>query len=385
MNRSFLAFATLPLAVIFAVSNCYGQEKIRIDEDTVHVTDSPWTDSRADTDANLNSISAVDGNHVWVCGTHGTVLRSTDGGSQWKVRTMDKVGGKVPDLADIHAFDDATAIVISSDSPAKIFRTTNGGLRWKAVLKYPDAAVTFRTLTFWDTNRGVVTGSSVDGKILLLRTTDAGMTWKRVASESRPGLEYGEQCPSIGGTAVQVRGNDGLVIALGGDANAKPGNSCRMLMTNDFLRSWTVGSVPVKRTANGGIFSVHFIDGKNGVAVGGQPEHPDFSRRIYSVTKDNGKTWGTPSPAVPPSGLRTSVDHYIDGKEIVLVAVGPNGTDLSTDLGNRWRKVSDKGFNTVHFDQQGDGWAAGDEGKVAKWTPEVIRKQRVKKQPARRR
>ena len=57
-----------------------------------------------------------------------------------------------------------------------------------------------------------------------------------------------------------------------------------------------------------------------------------------------------------------------------MVAVGPSGTDLSTDLGNKWRKVSDKGYRVVNFASEGKiGFAAGDEGRIARWIPESVK------------
>ena len=65
--------------------------------------------------------------------------------------------------------------------------------------------------------------------------------------------------------------------------------------------------------------------------------------------------------------------QFVDGKEIKLVAVGPSGTDLSTVLGNKWRKVSDKGFRVVGFETEGKiGFAAGDDGRIARWIPEAV-------------
>ena len=52
----------------------------------------------------------------------------------------------------------------------------------------------------------------------------------------------------------------------------------------------------------------------------------------------------------------------------MFVAVGPNGTDLSTDLGKNWVRVSNQGFHAIQFSANGSvGWATGDDGRIAKW------------------
>jgi len=174
---------------------------------------------------------------------------------------------------------------------------------------------------------------------------------------------------------MQTRGDKSVYIGLGGGNKGEMKDSSRMLITKDFCRTWSVSSLPLKRSETSGIFSVHFINDTDGVAVGGDYKNEDGTESNYAFTTNGGSTWSTTSPRVPPSGFRSCVAQYVSGKEIGLVAVGPNGTDLSTDLGHKWRRVSDKGFNVVRFSPDGKaGWAAGAEGWIAKWkTPKVAK------------
>lgn len=51
-----------------------------------------------------------------------------------------------------------------------------------------------------------------------------------------------------------------------------------------------------------------------------------------------------------------------------MIAVGTNGTDRSTDLGNKWHRISNEGFNAVDFGPNGRvGWAVGADGRIASW------------------
>ena len=378
MNRvlQMFVFAALTCSIVAMIvtTPCMAQEKLRINSETVAVLKSPWKDIETSCKSNLYGLHVTNKDIIWASGDDGTVLQSSNGGTSWrtsKVEDPDYPDG--PLLCDIHGFDEATAIAISAENPAKIYRTTNGGLRWKAMLEYPGDKVFFRSLSFWDDRRGIVMGKPIDGRMLMLRTSDGGVVWKRLKTEHRPLMNSGEAAMVSNGSNMESKGEQTLVVGLGGATNESRENS-RVLISKDFCRSWVSGSVPVRRSETGGVYSVHFATEKDGVVIGGDAKNPKSNDRIYAVTSDGGRTWGVPSPAVPPSGFRSCVAQYVDGNEIKLVAVGPNGSDLSTDLGNKWRKVSEKGFRVVNFAPNGKvGFAAGDDGRIARWIPESVK------------
>ncbi len=373
----FLFFTFTNVATILD-NPCFAQEKLRIDTETVAVQKSPWKEIQPSTESNLHGLHVANKNIIWACGEDGTTLRSNNGGDSWKVsKVKDPAYPDGPLLVDIHGLDDATALAISAESPAKIYRTTNGGLRWKTILEYPGDNIFFRSLSFWDQRRGIVMGNAVDGKMLLLRTSDGGVTWKRLKSDHRPPMNAGETGLVSNGSNMESKGAQMLVVGLGG-AGTGSRDSSRVLVSTDFCNSWISGSVPVRRSENGGIYSVHFTTEKDGVVIGGDKNNPEANERVYAVTSNGGNTWGVPSPAYPPSGFRSCVAQFVDGKEIKLVAVGPSGTDLSTDLGNKWRKVSDKGFRVVSFAPESKtGFAAGDNGRLARWVPDAVKTKSV--------
>ena len=374
-------FSQIVFSVLFSLtsvgtnlnSHCVAQEKLRIDTETVAVQKSPWEEIQVSTKSSLHGLHVVNKDIIWASGDDGTTLLSTDGGVSWRERKVeDPAYPDGPLLVDIHGFDDAIALAISAETPAKIYRTTNGGLRWKTILEYPGDKIFFRSLSFWDERRGIVMGNAIDGKMLLLRTSDGGVTWKRLKSDHRPTMNAGETGMVGNGSNMESKGAQMLVVGLGGTESGSRDNS-RVLVSTDFCNTWRSGSVPVRRSEAGGVFSVHFTTEKDGVAIGGDEKNPDVRDRIYAVTSDGGNSWGVPSPAYPPSGFCSCVAQFVDGKEIKLVAVGPSGTDLSTDLGNKWRKVSDKGFRVVGFETEGKiGFAAGDDGRIARWIPEAV-------------
>ncbi|MEU1024416.1 oxidoreductase, partial [Streptomyces sp. NPDC005904] len=53
------------------------------------------------------------------------------------------------------------------------------------------------------------------------------------------------------------------------------------------------------------------------------------------------------------------------------LAVGPTGTDLTSDGGRTWRTVDPGSFDTVDCARDGGCWASGEKGRVARlerWT-----------------
>jgi hypothetical protein len=57
-----------------------------------------------------------------------------------------------------------------------------------------------------------------------------------------------------------------------------------------------------------------------------------------------------------------------------MVAVGPTGTDLSTDGGGSWRRLGAVGFDAVGFVASGVGWAVGEGGRIARFSGAVSRR-----------
>jgi len=209
----------------------------------------------------------------------------------------------------------------------------------------------------------------IDGRVWLARTKDGGKSWNSLKNENLPVVEKGEAGFAASGTNMCVVGSDVCFIGLGGTEENKTRNSSRMLISTDRGKSWSfAGPIPIGRSPSAGIFSVWFADNRHGVAIGGDYQKEDDTTSNYAVTRDGGKTWTTPSPRVPPSGYRSCVASWKKGREVKLVAVGTNGTDMSTDLGDKWVRISNKGFNSVDFSQTGrSGWAVGPEGSVARW------------------
>ena len=68
-----------------------------------------WHPQKSNTDASLLGLSIVKGNVVWVSGTGGTFVRTTDGGETWQAGTV--AGAEKLDFREVYAIDGETDLI----------------------------------------------------------------------------------------------------------------------------------------------------------------------------------------------------------------------------------------------------------------------------------
>src|SRR5512135_3727387 len=89
-----------------------------------------WTNQQSGTRERLRGISAVSSNVAWASGTHGTYLRTTDGGTTWIVGHVP--GADSLDFRDVEAFGPAKAFLLSigPGNASRIYKTVDAGKTW---------------------------------------------------------------------------------------------------------------------------------------------------------------------------------------------------------------------------------------------------------------
>jgi photosystem II stability/assembly factor-like uncharacterized protein len=214
----------------------------------------------------------------------------------------------------------------------------------------------------------------IDGRIVLIESSDGGRTWRELPEERRPKVEPGEAGFAASGTNMCVDGEHGLYIALGGAVPGERHPSSRVVYSNDRGKTWSTTTVPIPRAQTSGIFSIEVQDGRHAVAVGGDYSKPDSTTGNVAVAPHSIREWSVPTRS-GPRGYRSCVARIQRGKSGAkpidrtrwLIAVGPNGTDISKDGGHSWQLVNELGFHSVQFAPDGAvGWATGADGRVAK-------------------
>lgn len=307
--------------------------------------------------AHLRGLWLVNEQIAWASGTQGTILKTTDGGTNWQKIVV--AGYEDKDFRDIVAFDANKAFIINAGSPAYILQTKDGGASWQKVYENTSPKAFLDDIGFWNEKTGLVFGDPDEkGFFVLLKTEDYGATWQNIG-ERLPKAQENEAGFAASGTIMRFRDTTHIWIATGG------GSSSRVLFSDNAGKTWTSFNTPIMAGKNSqGIFSMAFKDKKSGVAVGGDYTKPQESKLTSIYTKNGGKTWKLSKEF--SSGYRSGVS-YVSGNS--YIATGTNGTDFSDNGGKSWQNVSSEGFNTIRFlPNQKIGWAVGNKGKIARIT-----------------
>ncbi|HET6974829.1 MAG TPA: hypothetical protein VFI24_00785 [Pyrinomonadaceae bacterium] len=316
-----------------------------------------WTTQTSGVTARLRGVSAVNEQVAWASGSGATVLRTVDGGMNWEKL---KVTDEALDFRDVDAIDAQTAYILSigNGSASRIYKTTDSGKTWKLQFKNNDEKAFLDAMSFWDANHGIVFGDSVNEQFYILTTADGGNTWTRVPPENLPPAQGNEGAFAASGTNIALFGKSHAWIGTGAAAKS------RVLHTSDGGRTWQVADTPLASGSSSGIFSIAFRDAKHGVITGGDYRKESEAVDNMAITSDGGVTWKLVKGL---SGFR-SVVTYVPGTK-TLIAVGPSGSDYSTDDGRTWTTISGPGFDTFSFARgKNVGWGAGAKGTIGKLT-----------------
>jgi photosystem II stability/assembly factor-like uncharacterized protein len=316
-------------------------------------TTPQWTVQLSGVTARLRGVSAVSERIVWASGAGGTVLRTENGGETWRAVTVPDAGSL--DFRDIDGVDERTAYVLSigPGDASRIYKTTDAGATWTMQFRNGDPKMFFDAMAFRDPDTGYAFSDSVDTQFVVLKTTDGGKAWNRIPVAALPPAVAGEGAYAASGTNVTVDG-DRVWIAT---------TASRVLRSGDGGESWSVSTTPLPTGPSAGIFSIAFRNGSNGIVVGGDYKKEGEAVDNLALTFDGGATWRL---AKGLSGFR-SVVAYAPLRPATIVAVGPSGSDISTDNGKTWNAIAGPGFHAISFaPASGSVWGVGEKGIIGR-------------------
>lgn len=318
-----------------------------------------WELQKSGVETSIRALGAVDEKVCWFGTAKGTVGRTTDGGKTWKCFVVE--GAEDLEFRDVEAFDADRCIAMSvgEGGASRIYRTMDGGETWKLVYQNTAPKGFFDGIAFWDEQNGILAGDPVDGHLVVLRTVDGGASWR--ALDATPEMKDGENAFAASGTHLTVAPGGYVWIGSGGRA-------ARVFYSNDFGGSWSVFDTPmIAGKDSTGIFSLAFRDSFHGIAVGGDYTREEEGERNAFATSDGGKSWtmlkGDDDSSV--FSFRSCVRYILDPERVI--AVGPDGCNVSGDGGKTWTLFGDQGFHTFSVGVSENAiWAAGSEGRIAR-------------------
>ena len=360
-----------------------------------------WQLQQSNTTADLRGIHSVGNGVAWASGSKGTVLRTTDNGTNWQLCAI-PLGAEALDFRGIQAFDAQTAIVMSSGKGdlSRLYKTTDACKTWKLVFTNPDPEGFWDALQF-DTRKkstllgaqspefGVLVGDPVNRHFPIFLSRDYGDHWERQIRESPMAEEGGESLFAASNSALFVSGVNQrrfvtggkggpreLWFWVGGDDSgvedalnvAKGARPFRYV-----TRGWELETLPSKSLQeSSGAFSVasNYVDYTE-VVVGGDYSRPN-ERRDTAWYQGRYRRWT--AATTPPHGYRSAVTYHPAKK--AWITVGPNGTDASTDDGRNWHALrpgpseapdSDKQWNALSLP-----FVVGPKGRIGILRPDAL-------------
>lgn len=328
---------------------------------SVGTVSAQWVAQSSGTEVRFRGVSAVSSSVAWASGDKGTFARTTDGGKTWATGTVPGAGEL--DFRDVDAFDADTAylLAIGEGEKSRIYKTTDGGRNWELQFKSTRPEAFFDAMAFWDRDHGIAMSDPVNGRFLIITTSDGGRNWKEMPPDGMPAALAGEGGFAASGTCIAVWGKRNVWFGTGGPGGA------RIFRSNDGGRTWNVTSTPIVSGKAAGIFSITFWNAKEGVAVGGDYTKEREAKDNVAVTWDGGRTW-TLIKGTLPGGYRSCVALLSGKKRATLIAVGPSGSDYSTDGGRSWKPLSVDGYHSASFASSQSGWAVGERGRISSYS-----------------
>ncbi|HWC21070.1 MAG TPA: YCF48-related protein [Flexivirga sp.] len=329
---------------------------------SLHQQGYSWSPRPTGVQEQFRGLAPVSSRVAWVSGEKGSVLRTTDGGKHWT--DVSPAAAKADGLAlrDIEAWDSehAEALSIGPGSDSRIFRTDDGGQTWQQVFTNTDPAAFYDCMAFSSKGIGLAMSDPVDGYFRIARTTDSGKSWTALPTTGMPkalGNEFGF---AASGTCL-VSAQDAHGARPGEFWFATGGESPRVFHTTNAGDSWTVEDTTVRAGDAAGIYSIAFKNHGTGVAVGGDYTAPTDGTDA-AATKHGSSPWKASSNAL--GGYRSGV-AYVPGWGNAVIAVGPTGSDVSSDGGRTWSTFDTTDYDGIHCASDGACWASGPDGAVA--------------------
>ncbi|MBK8550415.1 MAG: hypothetical protein IPL53_04865 [Ignavibacteria bacterium] len=296
---------------------------------------SNWIQLTSNTSNDLSEIFFINNNIGFAVGRSGIVIRTKDGGTRW---TQFKTG--LNDyLHDVTFINKFTGYIAGLNGT--ILKTSNSGDSWKKLKTFSGAPLF--CLSFLNENEGAAGGYTT-----ILKTSDGGMNWRS------QNINFNPSCAIVGISCI-----DNNTIYAAGNSSAgsfykSADNGANWISSSLNLPYLFDGSVDLLR-------SMSFININTGFIV------TDFGTILK--TTNAGMSWQKDS-SFRPSYEKLSVMYDINFRDPGFINIsGSGGTIIrSTNSGLNWtaRTGNKKTLKGSCFINSKTGFAVGEKGIVLK-------------------
>ncbi|MCF8325157.1 MAG: hypothetical protein K9I84_09390 [Leadbetterella sp.] len=307
-----------------------------------------WKLNTFENKASFRAIDMLDSTNIWISGSKGSILKSTDSGKTWKNVCPEQY--KAFDFRGISALNPNEIVAMSagdgSEGKAFLIKSSNGGKTWNMVLEKKEKGVFFDSIKFKDSKNGFVLGDAIDKKPYLLQTKNGGMTWSRV--KNLPDIMVGEASFAASNSCISIYKNQVWFNTQN-----------RIFYSKNLGKSWEVLETPFESGRSLGIFGTFFFSKTKGMIVGGDYVDDKKPTLQYAFTENAGKLWQT-KENYSRYGLTECVSKI---SENIFISVGTIGTAISTEKGKTWKEKDKESFHVVSC-KDNKCVAAGGNGRI---------------------
>jgi len=300
----------------------------------------------------FRGLCVVNDQIIWISGSRGTLAKSIDGGKTFNFQQLKDYPKS--DFRDIEAFDDKTAVMLSSGTPAYILKTIDGGETWKEVYQNLDTAYFLDGMDFWNNQKGMIVGDPINGKFLLLQTLNGGDTWNLIDEKYLPKAGKGEAVFAASGTSIKCWGNNDFGFVSGGMFSS----FYKFKSPKSFAKKI---NLTIQQGANGkGAFSL--VKSNNTfIAIGGDYMKDSVRYKNYD---EIGVNLYYEDMGSMPFGYRSCIEKL---NENSFIACGSNGVAVFNYKTKIWKNISQQNFNVVKKAKVGNTvFIAGNKGKIGR-------------------
>lgn len=318
--------------------------------------------------SSFRGLSVPSDDVIWVSGSNGTVGRSLDAGKTWKWMII--TGFEKKDIRDIEAFDSLTAIIMVTNNPATIFKTTDGGKNWVIEL-FGSEGMFLDAIDCIEESSCICIGDplhtskkdSTQKSFFILRTVRYQDWWHEYEIDNK---NFYAPVASINEAVFAASGSNLKLFS-----HSKPsfafisGGSISNLYIIERIKISKMNIPIIQGKSSTGAFSMYAIDKNEYFITGGDYVEywKDSGNVVY--TTNAGKTW-----------KRSSVHGYrsciIQAAKKTFITCGTNGVDISFDGCKTWQLIygdgakGTDGFNVCAKSKTGKAVYFAGNGKIGK-------------------
>lgn len=308
----------------------------------LHTSDggTNWAAQVSGTIENLNAlvrVGSTSGTLIWAVGGNGTILHTVDGGTNWAAQTS----GTTTELYSVYFADEFTGWAVGDSGT--VLKTVDGGENWTAQ-NSGGRMSSLLAVVAADANTAAIFGSGG----FIARTTDGGDIW---TVDQNGGQNWTNE--NINAATVTLDGTSMVTTDVGG---------FMWLVTETATgTTWPSQRDPQAAVGNRHLNDVFMLSGATAAAVGDQG--------LIILTED-GDNWNAVN-----SGTTTDLNALWFIDSATAFAVGSSGAMLkTTDAGITWTAQTSGGanwttenLNEIFFSGL-TGFAVGDNGTIIKTT-----------------